>query len=716
MKKNKSSNIMRESSLSDLINEFNFFVPEIQREYVWGNNQREILSTFCTDIIESKKTCVDPVWLQQKINKLTQERKFNEIQEFLVSSENGSPINIGFLYSYEPNYKMDQFPDNEAYKDAYLIDGQQRFTTLFLILFYLSLKEDKSAEFSDLFRVNVEKSTIAFDYRVRNLTHIFILELIKNINNTTQLNDVTDSIWFINEFNNDVTISSMINGLKIIEQEFMGQKDKYFDFIMSQIKFWHFKTEKTNQGEELYITMNSRGKQLEENETVKAKLFEELTPDQQMKWSEKWENWQDFFWKNKINSNNADDGFNEFLNCIAGLESYLNDKNDFVESVSEIFDKHLFANLTLEIIEDHFDSFQLLFKNQNDYTNDYNHCTWVKKALKQLQQLIFDDSTNWFVDYELANKATERRRMVFVWSILHFIRLKKQSEFEHKEIYRLLRVYWLRFNNHDRAVNSIKDRVNQQMLVGVWNQKSTKDEELRHSFFIKQTDEKTLREFESCIWKIEDHELNLNGYQVENMNSSHLIDYENLNSTDELRNIFDRFIALFPKNKPKSNMLNDVLIFYGFYGMRRTPHYYYNYDFSSWRRVIRDLDSTNNCFKTFFSNYDGNNLKKILKKKKIEFLLTNKDAIENAVDVIECNNLITTVRYHILISDNIWEKGGFIAHEEYSSLIPLTSFERNNHLYNTKGSFRGYGFSSFSRFLPNEPLEKLRGKLNGLNR
>src|SRR5690606_23129118 len=81
--------------------------------------------------------------------------------------------------------------------------------------------------------------------------------------------------------------------------------------------FWHFKTEKTDQGEELYITMNSRGEQLADYENIKAKLFEEV--ENQLEWSEKWEVWQDFFWKRR-DGGSADEGFNEFLRWVVIIQ------------------------------------------------------------------------------------------------------------------------------------------------------------------------------------------------------------------------------------------------------------------------------------------------------------------------------------------------------------------------------------------------------------
>ena len=78
-------------------------------------------------------------------------------------------MNIGFIYSYRPDYYL----YNDREEDVFLIDGQQRFTTLFLVLFYLALKEGRKNEFLHTFRYDWEESKMAFDYRVRSSTHDF---------------------------------------------------------------------------------------------------------------------------------------------------------------------------------------------------------------------------------------------------------------------------------------------------------------------------------------------------------------------------------------------------------------------------------------------------------------------------------------------------------------------------------------------------------------
>ncbi|WP_281638270.1 DUF262 domain-containing protein [Flavobacterium marginilacus] len=324
---------MQEVSVEQLMNNYNLIVPEIQREYVWGFNDYGILDTFIQDITEGFKlnNKIDEATVSEieTIKKLvdttsdeTTRKSLNNILDCLLSKS--SPINIGFLYSYRPGY----YVFNDRNDDLYLIDGQQRFTTLFLILYYLSIKEGKQKDFISTFRFNKDIEQIAFDYRVRTLTHNFFIDLLSNAKSVDDLLNIRNKNWFLSNYDNDVTVNAIV-GQKTNEKSgvfnklnshFENDSNSYYEFVKTQIKFWHFKTEETSQGEELYITMNSRGQQLADNETIRAKLFDtDLVKSNPLEWGEKWEIWQDFFWKNRDKSNNeitADEGFNEFLRWI----------------------------------------------------------------------------------------------------------------------------------------------------------------------------------------------------------------------------------------------------------------------------------------------------------------------------------------------------------------------------------------------------------------
>ena len=66
--------------------------------YKRQQDDRNILSSFCDDIIEGKNTIEDEVVFQSKIAKLTTEKKYDEITGLLANRNNGEMLNIGFLY------------------------------------------------------------------------------------------------------------------------------------------------------------------------------------------------------------------------------------------------------------------------------------------------------------------------------------------------------------------------------------------------------------------------------------------------------------------------------------------------------------------------------------------------------------------------------------------------------------------------------------------
>lgn len=696
MAKNK---YMHESSVEELFEELNFFVPEIQREYVWGFNEREILDAFCEDLINGKDAQRKNEELDKRIAELTAKQEYSKIQELISSVKEAKPLNIGFLYSYEPNYRMEHFPDSDVYKDVYLIDGQQRLTTLVLLLFYLSIQENRRDDFINIFRFDPNLETLAFDYRVRNLTHKFFIDLIKNVDSLDKILNIKDETWFLMEYANDPTVKAVLSAFTIITNHFSNLKDnQYFDFLYTKIKFWHFKTEKTDQGEELYITMNSRGKQLEDNETLRAKLFEKISSNEEMYWSEKWEEWQNYFWQNRNSSKgptNSDKGFNEFLRAIAGLEAYKQKSKDFLEQDDPIYASRLIKYLNLEKIENYFRSLKLILKNHQTFAENYEYSDWLQTVHKFINQILFERSTNWFIDYNEDLRASERMFMVFLWSILEYVNRIENASENLDNIYRFIRIYWLRYNNHDRSVTSVLERVNNSLLNSVWYESITEEEEKRHHFLNTIDDCEYLRKMESSIWKLEDHPLNLNGYQVQNINISHLVNLNENLSIEILDDIYNKFIQIFPINKPVgSKTFSTLLLFYDFYAMKRRPNYYENWDFSSWRRIVRDLDSEKNAFKNFLLEFKGQDLNEMLKQKQHSFLKEHKVMIENSTDFIECDNLLDCLKIYCIVIDDFWKKGRYVAYSHYLPNKALTSFE-DKALFNTKGDFRGHGHIEF---------------------
>ena len=67
---------------------------------------------------------------------------------------------------------------------------------------------------------------------------------------------------------------------------------KYDDIL--NIEFWYYPIDETSLGEDLYITMNSRGKTLDNAEKLKPLLFEKSRKELK-NWGKIWDDWEDFF-------------------------------------------------------------------------------------------------------------------------------------------------------------------------------------------------------------------------------------------------------------------------------------------------------------------------------------------------------------------------------------------------------------------------------------
>jgi len=716
---------MKQVSVSELLKEHSLVVPEIQREYVWGKNDYDILDTFLEDIKKGFKNNnqedINENPLQKLLEKATIEER--EAIKLLLDKSNEAKgfnnfMNIGFLYSYKPNYYI-----NDEGKDAYLIDGQQRFTTIFLILFYLSIKEKNVEEFRKLYRVKESESKIAFDYRVRALTHNFIIDLISETKNIDDLLSIKGKRWFLSNYKRDTTISAIVGddnskgAFHIIHKHFKDESFNYFDFVRNNIKFWHFKTEETSQGEELYITMNSRGQQLADNETIRAILFKSKdAKNNPLKWSRLWEEWQDLFWKNRSeNDRSADNGFNEFLACIGGLENYLNKSGKFYskenfDKFKQISTKDIIKNLDLPKIEKFVNCLKFIIEEENTFRIQYNsYSEWVGKCIKLIWDLFNTESTNWFADVKDSNRGTELNRMVFLWSILLYS--KNIEVIERDEFFRVLRYSYIRYNNYDRSVPTISSTVSNIIDNGFLNSTNLSSEEIsKNSVLISKNKSKEIRRYEELIWEIEDHKFNLNGRDVGGKNISHLIDLNDDISIVQLENVRNKFYEIFPLKEDNMLELQSVLLYYSTYWYQVSPYYYTNYEFYDWRYIIREIDNNKTGDRIAFSKF----FKDFLKfNGSLSFFLNKKRAI--ILDWRDADNFRKKlIWYNQYIGETMWSQGNNIAFSngEECNLPNWKNKDKvfNDHfiIYNTKGNLRGGSPQELYKLLPKEVIKEIK--------
>ena len=255
-------------------------MPEIQRDYVWGhkNNCEKVLLPF----------------LESLNHHLEEERRYN----------------IGFLYSY-----------TNSTEDNYIIDGQQRFTTIVLLLYVLSVRE--GLDFSSF--IHADKPTMRFTYNVRPQTEIFMRRLFAS--GKLMEKEIRNQTWFLPEYDSDITITSIINSVEKIAVTLPTLSNISYDKVLNRVCFWYFNVEETSQGGELYITMNSRGQRLTDAEQLKPYLFDkwqkEKSPDDATDYGKLWDDWEEMFYLQKGDNgiSAVDNAMNTFLRIVYEMET-----------------------------------------------------------------------------------------------------------------------------------------------------------------------------------------------------------------------------------------------------------------------------------------------------------------------------------------------------------------------------------------------------------
>ena len=322
-------------------------IPEIQRDYVWASkNVKSILISLNDDANK-----------QSEINRDQLENLPPEVKELALRGleEDRKYTNIGFIYAYY----------NLEYSNKYfLIDGQQRLTTMFLLLLALSIKNDKKNFRKSYFSNQVPK----INYKVREASQEFLRNFILAILDDKNIKNIKDSFWYLSEYESDITIQSIINNYSTIVNFILEDNCALdFNYLENNVEFWYFDTNKSKQGEELYIYMNSRGEAVQENEKIKASLLEKLSDTEKGRWGKEWEEWQAFFWKNRNQNDNADNGFNKFLKWIKIINS-ITQKHKISLSEQEDYVKRTMSSdninpefLTLENIKNYIESLKKIY-------------------------------------------------------------------------------------------------------------------------------------------------------------------------------------------------------------------------------------------------------------------------------------------------------------------------------------------------------------------
>ncbi|MBR3969063.1 MAG: DUF262 domain-containing protein [Clostridia bacterium] len=180
-------------------------------------------------------------------------------------------INLNFVYGYS-DFIFSESSNNGPLKryDCFVpIDGQQRLTTLYLLHLFVYAKSENG---------DVSKFKNKLFYQTRETTKNFINKLTDEISNIINDNNICNAIknssWYSSVWEFDVSVKSC---LKVLEEI----QDKFEDFNkwddakenLNKISFMLLNITELGKPNELYIKMNSRGRQLTPFENFKSDLY-----------------------------------------------------------------------------------------------------------------------------------------------------------------------------------------------------------------------------------------------------------------------------------------------------------------------------------------------------------------------------------------------------------------------------------------------------------
>lgn len=351
-------------------------IPELQRDYVWSkDNVTRLFQSIVDNFQKNKKTILNIEDNGERLDPIISAYLSEEYARLKYNTR------IGFIYAYH----------NSEYEGRFfLIDGQQRMTTIFLLLLSAYKLAKRQQEFKNkYFKDNQPK----IDYKVRETAHDFLVKFITHeLNSGNSTPSFKESSEFYDIYNKDVTAQNLYTNFETIEKLLINwlnnQYNEFINYVENYIEFNYFDTNLSEQGEKLYLYMNSRGEGLSIQERLKPLIVSRQQQNEKKKVGESWEKWQDFFWINRGKNYNADKGFQEFVKwatILHILEHILDNPNPKIKTLA-----HNGKTAQIEIIKDYINHG---IKGQENWLRDYQekessfNYSWLDKVFSAVERL-----------------------------------------------------------------------------------------------------------------------------------------------------------------------------------------------------------------------------------------------------------------------------------------------------------------------------------------
>jgi hypothetical protein len=524
-------------------------IPDLQRDYCWGTKtiDRNLVRDFVRNIKDNDK----------------------------------SDLSLGLIYGYEAPVGHIQ-----------LCDGQQRITTLFLLLGLINKQSNNAFQnqLISIFELEKDDKDPYLQYSIRESSLYFLSDLVCHFfiaKNDLKVENIRLQSWYFKDYDLDPSIQSMISALMTIEEEINDVNVVDFgDRIINHLSFIYYDLGTRAAGEETFVVINTTGEPLTATENLKPLYIDAQYLAKREICSEKWEEWETWFWKKRIGSGDkkndtADNGLREFLRWVTLLTT--KDKECF-KKIQET--GHFEFDITLEFtdIDDYFTIVKYLFEDTTLFNSKLD---WLAPT-KNDKNGNSNNQIDWF------------RLLPVIAYIKRFGKENKRKVSRVKTFFKNLS----RIDNVSRtmgtllpaAINLIYNMPTDDIaeivkLTTVSNQILTNEEKIKFKIYLEHPEKRI--EIEDTFWKAEGHSI-LSGEIIA------LINWATTNNTFDFQQ-FNEFYNLFgylfhdTLKYPELDITRRALLTRELNGFPRifkgNTNTSFCWEYSDWQTLIKDNEA-----------------------------------------------------------------------------------------------------------------------------
>lgn len=506
---NKNFETGEKYTLADLFSgERRIIIPDLQRDYCWGDNTNRKSSGEIGELVSDF---------------------VNNLIKLYDESKEQDKLNLGLFYGYE-------IPVNHIQ----LCDGQQRLTTLFLLLGMLNKMSGKFQKhlISD-YEYEQDDKEPYLNYAIRETSIYFLSDLVFHffISNTDKVAKIKEADWYFSDYDLDPSIQSMINALSKIETLLSSKNQEWAasfgDWVLNKLTFIYVDMQNRKNGEETYVVINTTGEPLSTTQNLKPLVIQETNESfDNARFSAKgengenlaidkcWEQVETWFWQRRKGDNDtADAGFAEFLRWVYMIEQH---KVELPENEQTGNEKYLIQKILQGKSSIEFPYNKIPFSRIYGY---WKSIVWIYEMRGKLELEGFKDEY-----LSPANNGSVNNRNAIVQNdcfvllpVLKYvneqINISETSDLEKRNCKRIYEFFnnLIRSGNVKRAVNTlvgealkIIDLIGDEDIVSVLDKPEvskqilTEEERCKLEIFRNSPDREDV---ENEFWKLQSHPL-----------------------------------------------------------------------------------------------------------------------------------------------------------------------------------------------------------------